>query len=98
MCPRASRAADELTRAELAAGARALEKKVRRYQPKVVALVGISIYRQLFPSGTGAAGDKPETFGAARVFVLPNPSGLNASYPGFRHKLIWFTKLAAFAA
>ncbi len=32
----------------------------------------------------------------ARVFVLPNPSGLNASFPGFKHKLIWFEKLREF--
>ena len=43
-----------------------------------------------------APGAKPETIAGARVFVVPNPSGLNASYPGFAHKLVWFKKLRAF--
>ena len=42
-----------------------------------------------------APGAKPETIAGARVFVVPNPSGLNASYPGFAHKLVWFKKLRA---
>lgn len=94
MCPRPTRAAADLTRAELRDGARALERKVARLRPQVVALVGISIYRLLFPTGEGAAGEKPERLGGARLFVLPNPSGLNASYPGFGHKLVWFEALA----
>jgi TDG/mug DNA glycosylase family protein len=45
---------------------------------------------------TPGPGPKPETIGRARVFVVPNPSGLNASFPGFAHKLVWFERLRAF--
>ncbi len=44
----------------------------------------------------GGPGAKPETISGARVFVVPNPSGLNASYPGFAHKLVWFERLRRF--
>jgi TDG/mug DNA glycosylase family protein len=93
LAPRPTRAASELDRDELAAGARALERKVARYRPRHVALVGLTIYAQLFPGGTRGAGEKSERLAGAPVFVLPNPSGLNASFPGFRHKLVWFEKL-----
>jgi hypothetical protein len=45
---------------------------------------------------SGGAGEKPEAVAGARVFVVPNPSGLNASFPGFRHKLVWFVALRKF--
>src|SRR5204863_347676 len=93
-CSKPTRSASELTRAELEAGARALERRVRRLQPKVVVFVGLTIYQRLFGrTATPGAGAKPETFGGARVFVVPNPSGLNASYPGFEHKRVWFAAL-----
>jgi TDG/mug DNA glycosylase family protein len=98
LCPRATRSADELSDEEIAAGIAALRRKLARVRPKVVALTGVTIYRRLFPKGEGAAGDKPETLAGARLYVLPNPSGLNASYPGFEHKLVWFRKLRRFAA
>jgi TDG/mug DNA glycosylase family protein len=47
-------------------------------------------------AGTGP-GAKSELLSGARVFVLPNPSGLNASFPGFKHKLVWFERLREFA-
>jgi TDG/mug DNA glycosylase family protein len=60
----------------------------------VVAFVGVTVYRAFFgAAAAGGPGPKPERIGGARVFVLPNPSGLNASYPGFRDKLIWFRRL-----
>jgi double-stranded uracil-DNA glycosylase len=94
LCSKPTRSASELTRAELEAGARALARRVRRLQPKVVVFVGLTIYQQLFGrTATPGAGAKPETFGGARVFVVPNPSGLNASYPGFEHKRVWFAAL-----
>jgi hypothetical protein len=50
-----------------------------------------------FARGTGGGpGSKPEKISGARVFVVPNPSGLNASYPGFAHKLVWFRRLRQF--
>ncbi len=98
LCARATRAASELSTAEMIAGQRILARKIRRIQPRVVAFVGVSIYRRFFGVAQGeGAGAKDETISGARVFVLPNPSGLNASYPGFKHKLIWFERLRKFA-
>lgn len=94
LCPRPSREASELTAAEIAAGKRALLRKIRRLRPKVVALVGVSIYRQLFPASTSKGpGFKDEKIDGARIFVLPNPSGRNAAFPGFEDKLVWFRRL-----
>jgi len=94
LCSKPTRSAAELTAAELAAGAKALERRVRRLRPRVVVLVGLTIYQQLYGrTATPGAGKKPETFGGARLFVVPNPSGLNASYPGFEHKRVWFAAL-----
>ena len=97
LCARATRAAAELTPAELNRGKRLLEQRTRRVRPRVVAFVGVTIYRHYFGvTGGEGAGLKPETIHGARVFVLPNPSGLNASYPGFNHKLVWFERLREF--
>jgi len=99
LCPRATRAASELTRVELQRGCQRLRRKVRRLRPSIVAFVGLSIYRQCFGrAATPGAGAKPQTMTGARVFVLPNPSGLNASFPGFRDKLVWFEALAKTAS
>jgi TDG/mug DNA glycosylase family protein len=98
LCARATRAASELSTAEMIAGQRILARKIQRIQPRVVAFVGVSIYRRFFGVTQGeGAGAKDETIFGARVFVLPNPSGLNASYPGFKDKLIWFERLRKFA-
>jgi double-stranded uracil-DNA glycosylase len=96
LCPRPTRAAAELTRDELRAGARALAQKVARLKPGAVALVGIGLYKQVFPEGkSGGPGAKPDRLAEVPLFVLPNPSGLNASFPGFEQKLVWFQKLRA---
>src|ERR1051325_8608837 len=95
--PRATRAASELTRDEFEAGRAALARLIARLQPEVVAFVGVTVYRAFFgPKVTMGAGAKPETIGGARVFVVPNPSGLNAAYPGFKDKLVWFKGLKSF--
>jgi double-stranded uracil-DNA glycosylase len=92
--PRATRAASELTRAEFVAGRARLVRLIRRASPEVVAFVGVTVYRAFFGVAASAGpGPKRERIGRARVFVLPNPSGLNAAYPGFRDKLIWFQRL-----
>jgi TDG/mug DNA glycosylase family protein len=84
LVPRATPGLGDLRPSELIAGRRALVAKVRRHRPAIVALVGVTIYRSLFPQvARGAAvalGEAPETLGGARVFVLPNPSGRNANY------------------
>ncbi|HEY6299429.1 MAG TPA: mismatch-specific DNA-glycosylase [Candidatus Binatus sp.] len=98
LCARATRAASELSTAEMIAGQRILARKIQRVRPRVVAFVGVSIYRRFFGVVQGeGAGAKQEEISGARVFVLPNPSGLNASYPGFKDKLIWFERLRIFA-
>jgi len=94
VCARASKTAAELTRAELAEGARLLERRVRRWKPRAVVLVGLTIYQQIFGrDATPGPGAKPQRFGGAALFVVPNPSGLNASFPGFQSKLVWFEAL-----
>ena len=99
LCARASRSAAELTREEIVAGKTILARKIKRVAPEVVAFVGLSIYRDYFgKTASPGAGAKDEMIAGARVFVLPNPSGLNASFPGFKHKLIWFEKLREFIA
>jgi TDG/mug DNA glycosylase family protein len=97
-CARATRSASELDRAELLRGRSTLLRKIARLQPAVVALVGATIY-PYFCAGraAGGVGPKIETIHDARIFVLPNPSGLNANFPGFKDKLIWFEKLREFA-
>jgi TDG/mug DNA glycosylase family protein len=98
LCPRATRAAAELAPVELACGRAALVRKIRRLRPRVVAFVGIGIYHTFFAGGSRPGpGPKPERIDEARVFVVPNPSGLNASFPGFADKLAWFVRLRAFA-
>jgi double-stranded uracil-DNA glycosylase len=77
---RATAAAAELTDDELAEGGRILERKVRRYRPRVLAVVGVGAYRTAFGRPKAKLGLQPETIGATRIWVLPNPSGLNANY------------------
>ena len=97
LCPRATRAASELRSDEMQAGLRTLNAKIRRVRPAIVALVGITLYQYFFGlASSGGAGAKPETIHGARVFVLPNPSGLNAAFPGFADKLVWFKRLRGF--
>ena len=74
---------DALRIDEYLAGARVLRRKVRRWKPPVMALVGVTLYRSLFPKAARTPpviGLRPEPFEDARVFVLPNPSGRNANY------------------
>nr|AIS85514.1 Uracil-DNA glycosylase superfamily protein [Verrucosispora sp. MS100047] len=77
---RASARADELTAAELVAGARELTGKVARYRPRWVAVVGVTAYRVGFARPKATFGRQPEPLAAAQLWVLPNPSGLNAHY------------------
>ncbi len=72
--------AAELSAGELAAGAKTLRAKVRKYEPKVVAFLGMDAYRTGFGVKKAALGRQAETLESAVVWVLPNTSGLNASY------------------
>ena len=77
---RATATADEPSAEELLAGRRRLESKVKRYQPQVLAVLGISAYRTAFAQKVIALGQQPERLANSLVWVLPNPSGLNAHY------------------
>jgi TDG/mug DNA glycosylase family protein len=91
---RPSRGIDELRPDEYAAGRGRLRTKVRRYQPAIVAFVGITVYRAMFPGRTGpvAMGLQQDRLGNAAVFVLPNTSGRNAHF-SFDQMLAAFTDL-----
>jgi TDG/mug DNA glycosylase family protein len=98
LCARATRSASELGRDELERGRRILDRKIKRLRPEMVVFVGVTLYRAFLGNaglGTPGPGPKPDRIHGARVFVLPNPSGLNASFPGFQHKLRWFKRLRA---
>src|SRR5262245_813323 len=77
---RATATAAELSLEELVKGGKQLERKVRRYAPKYIALVGISAYRAAFDQRKAVIGRQESKLGEAQVWVLPNPSGLNAHY------------------
>ncbi|MFP2926831.1 G/U mismatch-specific DNA glycosylase [Pyxidicoccus sp. 3LG] len=77
---RATATADMLDDSELAEGAKSLEAKVRRYRPRFLAVLGVGAYRTAFDRPKAQPGLQPETLGATRLWVLPNPSGLNAHY------------------
>jgi double-stranded uracil-DNA glycosylase len=71
-----------LRREEFTAGRARVRAKVRRYRPTVVALVGVTVFRAMFPERKGpvALGLQESRIGDASVFVLPNPSGRNANF------------------
>ena len=77
---RASASAAELTPDELRAGARILTRKVQKYTPRFVAFVGLQAYRTAFDRRKAQVGLQPETIGRSLLWLLPNPSGLNAHH------------------
>ena len=79
MAPRATARADELTAAELVAGGARLRELVARVRPAWLAVVGITAYRTAFAAPAAVVGPQ-EPWGPTGVWVLPNPSGLNAHY------------------
>jgi len=88
---RATASAAELTPAELREGRRRLERTVRRFGPRWVAVVGIGAYRTAFERPRAIMGEQSDCIAGSRLWVLPNPSGLNAN-----HQLADLTR--AFAA
>ena len=72
--------ADQLSHEELRAGRLRLERKVRRYRPRWIAFVGLGAYRAAFGKPKAIVGPQPDLIAGARVWVLPNTSGLNANY------------------
>jgi TDG/mug DNA glycosylase family protein len=77
---RGSARAAELTRDELRAGGAILTAKVLRYAPRWLAVLGVTAYRDAFEKPKAAMGRQEHTIGTTRVWVLPNPSGLNAHF------------------
>jgi TDG/mug DNA glycosylase family protein len=77
---RATAAATELTEDELRAGRQRLLRKVRRFRPQCVAVVGIGAYRVAFGRPRAGPGLQPERLDSAALWILPNPSGLNANH------------------
>ena len=77
---RATASAAELTQQDFVNGGRALKAKVKRFAPKIVAILGVGAYRQAFAKPKATVGEQAERIHSARVWVLPNPSGLNANY------------------
>ena len=104
LVPRPSPGIDDLKPAEYLAGWAALDRKIARYRPATVALVGVTLYRAIRPMlhatepikpprpGDELVGLRRETIHEARVFVLPNPSGRNAHF-SYAEMLNAFRKL-----
>jgi TDG/mug DNA glycosylase family protein len=80
IAPRATAQAAELTPAELRAGADRLRDLVDARRPRVVAIAGVTAYRTAFARPRALLGPQPEPLGTAQLWILPNPSGLNASW------------------
>jgi TDG/mug DNA glycosylase family protein len=79
---RATPGIDTLRPDEYAGGRTRLLAKIRKYRPRVVALVGVTVFRAMFPGHAGAVrlGVQPQTLGDSAIVVLPNPSGRNANF------------------
>ena len=77
---RASAMADELSVEELVAGGKKLRTKVKRYTPRLLAVLGVGAYRTAFARPKAVTGLQSDVIGDTNVWVLPNPSGLNAHY------------------
>ena len=80
VAPRATARADELSAAEVVDGGVVLREKVLSLEPRWLAVVGVTAYRTAFGAPKAQVGPQEAAIGATRVWVLPNPSGLNAHY------------------
>ena len=79
-CRRTTARADELTREEYIEGGKLLVKKLEKFKPQNLAVLGITAYRAAFQNPKAQLGLQPEKLAGANVRLLPNPSGLNAHY------------------
>ncbi len=93
---RATASAAELDQEELQAGGRLLAAKVKRRRPHIVAVLGLQAFRTAFGQPKAGFGPREERIGTAKLWVLPNPSGLNASYQ--LHALTQMFRLVRLAA
>ena len=82
ICARATPGIDTLLPHEYVEGRVKLRRKIARYRPPIVAMVGVTVFRAMFPERKGAValGPQAERIGDAEIFVLPNPSGRNANF------------------
>jgi TDG/mug DNA glycosylase family protein len=78
--PRATATADLLIKDEVVKGGRRLRAKVRRYGPRILAILGVGAYRLAFNQPKAVVGCQEEKIGNTVLWILPNPSGLNANY------------------
>lgn len=80
--PRPTPGIDTILPPEYITGRLKLRRKILRFKPAVVAMVGVTVYRAMFPERNGLVtpGPAPERIGGTEVFVLPNPSGRNANF------------------
>jgi TDG/mug DNA glycosylase family protein len=76
----ATASAAELTPEDFKRGGRILTTKIKRFQPRVIAILGVGAYRMALARPKAVIGEQIQTLAGARVWVLPNPSGLNANY------------------
>ncbi|WP_224998951.1 G/U mismatch-specific DNA glycosylase [Cesiribacter sp. SM1] len=93
---RPTTAAAELSKAEIAAGALQLQQKVKQYRPKVLAILGLTVYKAAFNITDARVGLQEEPIENTHLWVLPNPSGLNAHYTPVKLKEL-FQDLRLFA-
>ena len=77
---RTTASADLLSKDEMIKGGERLRKKVWRYRPRILAVLGVGTYKVAFNQSKARVGRQQETIGNTIVWVLPNPSGLNANY------------------
>jgi len=77
---RATATAAELTKVDFLEGGRKLRAKVRRYRPSILAVLGVGAYREAFSRPKAVIGPQEELIHQTQVWVMPNPSGLNANY------------------
>ena len=77
---RATATADKLSPDELLPGRKRLEGKIKRYRPRVLAVLGIGAYRTAFQEPKATLGVQPRSIADSAIWILPNPSGLNAHY------------------
>ncbi len=87
LVPRASKDAEDLTKEELRAGAGTVKRKVRKFKPRFLAVLGLAAYRTAFEHSKAQVGYQ-ESIGSTKVYLLPNPSGLNAFHqPAVLHQM-----------
>ena len=80
LAARGTARADELTATELTEGVAILADKIARYRPRWLAVLGVGAYRTAFGRRDATVGAQDDRIGGAQVWILPNPSGLNAHY------------------